>query len=928
MKKRITALTLALVMVLGLAAVAASGDKNIAVTPMNMTINGQAVTPLKSDGTPAEVFAYDGATYVPLRYLSETLGIQVEWDPAAPNTAKLVGENLKVPAAGGLKDGTFTGEGQGFNGTVVVTITVAGGKITDATVTGAGETPAIGGAALPTLADQIKAKGAVDGVSGATLTTDGAKEALAAALKAAQGTAAVAGALSFKAGTYTGKAIGYNGPVELDVTFSDKAVTDIKAKTEAETDHVGDVAFPIMFADILAANGSGIDAVSGATFTSRAIKTALNDAATQAGCTDLDTFKKNTVKHEPQAPVEGSWDVIVVGAGGAGMAAAAQSAQNGATVLVIEKNADIGGNTLCSGGAFQSVMPYLCWDPKDPNATSAKWDYNGKTYDKVKSGNGAIETLKTIYNWSEKPFDESYYKTHEYEAGDIAELSKHGVHADYLPTLKALKKEIKAYLDWAQPKLDKGAAENTLTLFSTVNLHIFQTYYGGLRQSADKTEWIYGDVDLVKQFIQDGQEMKTWLEDQGSLFNDADQSTLIGALWWRENSFSGGDLDGDGVMNPAKGDVPAQFGTYFAVPRKTLLETSKTAKDNKIMTRTTANELIVENGKVVGVKATMFDGTPVTVKANKGVVLATGGYAANISMVQETNKYWDSKYITSSTKTTNRSSQVGDGIKMGQAVGAGVTGMGWTQMMPISWIDNGNLAFGAGNYAAYINPTTGKRFVNESAERDVLSLGEFQNGVELMGSQGVFLEISNAETVVGFPYPYDTYVAPGVEAGATTGKTQIDNRVYFAKSAADLQKVLDQFGMKADAKTIYETLEAYDKAVMAGEQPPEVIKENPTKLVGTAEVDANGKYKPETYKLDGELIRIRLMAPSTHHTMGGLTVDTERHVLNESGKTIPGLWAAGEVTGGIHGGNRLGGNAIVEIITSGRTAANSITGKK
>ena len=67
------------------------------------------------------------------------------------------------------------------------------------------------------------------------------------------------------------------------------------------------------------------------------------------------------------------------------------------------------------------------------------------------------------------------------------------------------------------------------------------------------------------------------------------------------------------------------------------------------------------------------------------------------------------------------------------------------------------------------------------------------------------------------------------------------------------------------------------------------------------------------------------MAPSTHHTMGGLSVDLERHVVDANGNAIPGLYAAGEVTGGIHGGNRLGGNAIVEIFVSGRTAANTIT---
>lgn len=813
--------------------------------------------------------------------------------------------------------GTYTGEGQGYGGAVVVELTTSESAITNVKITGDKETPAVGGAALEELAGQIKkAQSAeIDGVSGATLTSNGVKEAAAAAIAAAKGAApdAPTGDLTFTAGTYTGTATGYNGPVELDVTFSDSAVTDVAVKTSGETAHVGSPAFDIMVPDIVAANGSGVDGVSGATFTSRAIKDAVNNAAEQAKVSDLATFKKNTVKHEAQAPIEATYDVVVVGAGGAGMGAAAQATQNGDTVLVIEKNAEIGGNTLCSGGAYQSVMPYLCWEADKPDATTG--EYRGNTYDKVKSGNGAIETLKTIYNWSEEPFDGDYYKDHEYEAGDIGELSKHGVHAEFLPTLQELKKEIKAYLDWAEPKLAAGAAENTLTLFSTINLHVFQTYYGGLRQSADKTEWIYGDVDLVKQFIEDGQDLKPWLQDQGALFNDADQSTLIGALWWRENSFSGGDMDGDGQM-----DVPAQYGTYFATTKKTV----DSNPDNKIMTRTTAENLIIENGKVVGVTATMFDGTPVTARANKGVILATGGYAANISKVMETNKYWDAKYITTATKTTNRSSMQGDGIKMGQEAGAATVGEGWTQMMPISWIDNGNLAFGAGNYATYINPTTGKRFVNEAAERDVLSQGEFENGIEVNGTQGVFLEISNAETVVGFPYPYDTYVKPGVEAGATTGKTQIDGRVYFATNADELQKVLDEFGMTADPKVIYETIEAYDKAVMAGTEPPEVKKENPTKLVGTAEVDENGKYKPDTYKLDGELLRIRIMAPSTHHTMGGLAIDTQRHVLDASGNIIEGLYAAGEVTGGIHGGNRLGGNAIVEIFVSGRTAANAV----
>lgn len=828
------------------------------------------------------------------------------------------GKPQESPAAGTYTPGTYKGSGQGYGGTVTVSITVDAEAITDVTITGDQETPTVGGAAMEELAAQVKEKGAdIDGVSGATMTSNGVKEAAQAAIDSAKGGGGASAALRFTAGTYEGTATGYNGPVTVSATFSDSAVTNVEIVSEAETSHVGTPAYEILFADIVAANGTGVDAVSGATFTSRAVKEAVSNAAQAARATNMTAFQTNTVEHKAGPAIEETYDVVVVGAGGAGMGAAAQAAQNGDTVLVIEKNAEIGGNTLVSGGAFQSVMPYLCWDPADPNATTG--EYRGKTYDKVKAGGGSVETLKIIADWSEKPFDDTYYKTHDYVAGDIQELSQHGVHAEFLPTLQALKKEIRAYLDWAQPKLDSGIAETQLPLFSTVNLHIFQTYYGGLRQSTDKTEWIYGDVELVKQFIEGGQELKPWLQDQGALFNDADQSTLIGALWWRENSFSGGDLDGDGKM-----DVPAQYGTYFATTRKTLLETSDTAETNQIMTRTTANELMVENGRVVGVKALMYDGTPVTVKANKGVILATGGYAANIARVMETNKYWEPRFITASTKTTNRSSMQGDVIVMGEAVGAATVGEGWTQLMPIAWVDNGNLAFGAGNYAVYINPTTGKRFVNEAAERDVLSLGELQNGIEVMGAQGVFLEFSNAETVVGFPYPYDTYVAPGVEEGATTGKTQIDDRVYFCTGPAELQEILDEFGMKADPEVIYQTIEAYDKAVMAGVEPPEVKKENPTKLVGAAQMDEGGKYRADTYKLEGELLRVRIMAPSTHHTMGGLRVDPQRHVLDGNGKLIPGLYAAGEVTGGIHGGNRLGGNAIVEIFVSGRTAANSI----
>ncbi len=825
---------------------------------------------------------------------------------------------VAVPAsAATYTPGTYEASAKGFGGDVTVKVTVDETSIVSVEVAGADETN-VGEQAVAGAGEAIVQKGSaniedyadVSVISSSSITSPAIFEALNAALAQAAGEApAEEAALAFTAGTYTGTADGYNGPVTVSVTFSDSQIEEITVDSSVETEYVGgNVAFDIMIPQIKEANGTGVDSVSGATFSSMALRNAVNAAAEAAGCTNMAAFKANTVETTAQAPVEGTWDVVVVGAGGAGIAAAAQAAQDGNTVLVIEKNAEVGGNTLVSGGQYQSVMPYLVWDPADPDATTGV-GFDGNIYNKVKSVQGCIDELKHILEWNEDPFDEAYYVDHEFVAGDMVELSKHGVHADYLPVLQELKKEIQAYLDWAQPQLDAGTPENQLTLFSTINLHIFQTYYGGLRQSADKTQWIYGDVDLVSQFIKDGQDLKPWLESMGAAFVEDTQPTLIGALWYRENEYAGANVDADG-------DGETEFyadrwGSYFMAPMTAFLNANDA---NQIMKRTTANELIVEDGRVTGVKATMFDGTEVTAHATKGVILATGGYAANIAEVVDKNIYWSSDYLSLSTKTTNRSSLQGDGIKMAEAVGAATTGMGFTQLMPISWIDNGNLAFGGGNYAAWINPTTGKRFVDEGSERDVLSLAEFMNGVEMNGSKGVFVEFYNVtERIPGPP-------------SAQLGEEDYEGRYYtIHANEAEIGELFAKLGFEADPAVVVETLKAYDMAVMGQGEYPDVGKAIASRTVGNVEMNEDGTYNVDTYDLENTPVRVRLMAPSTHHTMGGVVVDTERHVLDADGNAIPGLYAAGEVTGGIHGGNRLGGNAIVEIFVSGRTAAKTVT---
>lgn len=706
--------------------------------------------------------------------------------------------------------------------------------------------------------------------------------------------------LKFKAGSYTTSAQGYNGEVTLETTFSDTAVTDIQVKEQKETGHVGDSAYPILIEDIIAANGTGVDVVSGATFTSIAVKNAVNAAAEAAEVSSLDSFKGNKAAHAAGEEITGTWDVVIVGAGGAGMMAAAQAAQDGSTVLVIEKNAEMGGNTLVSGGAYQSTFDAVVWDAENPDAVTG--EVQGETYDKVKNDAGRIDTLKTILNWSEEPFNGTIDAEHPFMAGDIALNAVRGVHEEYLPILKALKAEIQAYLDWAQPQLDAGVSETQLTLFSTINLHIFQTYYGGLRPNREQTEWIYGDVELVKQFVEGGQEIKDWLEAQGASIDQSRAYTLIGCLWQRENAINGGTVNGE--------FYEGKWGGYFAVPANTVL----TANDaNQIMTRTTANELITdEQGRVTGVKATRFDGTPVTAMASKGVIMATGGYGANIEMVQSSNDYWKDEYIAKNIGTTNRSSLKGDGIAMASAVGAATMGEGWTQMMPLGWVDNGNLAGGAGENVIYVNQLTGKRYVDESAERDVLSEGAFENGMSeakakelgLKYVPGIYVEISNIGTTAG-------------SGGFNNIPEDVEGRMIFRT----VEETAALIG--CDAETLRQTIESYDQYVMGTADQLEVAKLSYRGTVGQVETDENGNVLPDTYSLD--MIRVRFMAPSTHHTMGGLVVDINRHVLNENDEVIPGLYAAGEVTGGFHSGNRLGGNAITEIIVSGRVAGKAVT---
>ena len=704
--------------------------------------------------------------------------------------------------------------------------------------------------------------------------------------------------VTFTPGTYTAEAEGYHGQIKLDVTFDENSISSINIVEDHETEGIGHEALPMMVERIIQAQGTGVDAVTGATVSSAAIKQAVNNAAMEALVSSLAAFKhKNGMKLHVGETIEDIWDIVVVGGGGAGLFAAAQAAQDGNTVLVLEKAANLGGNTVVSGGAFQSVIPYLVWEENNPDATEGKGD-DGKMYPKTKVVAGGLNTLRMLLNWSEAPFDTAYYATHPFVAGDVEEQLKHGVHSEYLPVLQALKKELRTYLAWADKQMRKGKKETELTLFSTNNLHIFQTYYGGLRPSYDGKEWCYGKVELVSQFIQEGQQLKPWMTQMGVDFYES-QAYIVGMLHYRSVSAKGAQV----TINGMSEFVPGNQGIYVKAPLAAIVNANS---HNKVMTLTTAQDLIFEDGRVKGVNALCNDGSVLKAYAKKGVIIATGGYAANVKKVVETNRYWSADNLTDQIRTTNISTMQGDGIWMAQGIGADVTGMGWTQLLPLSFAKTGSIAFGGVDNSIFISPKTGKRYVDEVSERDALSIAAFDNGIVFRGAHGAHFFIMGK-------YSFNL-----VKAGPPLPDQE---EAQYTVKIAQLPQLLKDLNIDTDAQTIVQTIREYDEMLMAGKKPTDVDKKFAIYTIGYSVRNEDGTYQRDTYDLENTELLFRILAPATHHTMGGLLVDTERRVLDTQGHPIPGLFAAGEVTGGIHGGNRLGGNAITEVLVSGRIAA-------
>ena len=298
-----------------------------------------------------------------------------------------------------------------------------------------------------------------------------------------------------------------------------------------------------------------------------------------------------------------------------------------------------------------------------------------------------------------------------------------------------------------------------------------------------------------------------------------------------------------------------------------------------VITNMKAEELIKnKDGRVVGVKATM-DGSEYTFNAKGGVVLATGGFGANPEMVKKYNPKIDERF-----KTTDAPGSTGEALYMAERAGAQLVNMGYIQTYPICDPISGaiELIADARFDGAIMLNQEGKRFVEELQRRDVLSeaiLNQTGQYCWVLWNDNIG-KISN--TVKAHANEYEAFTKQGIMTTCDDLKCIADfTKIPFDQLQKTVKRVSDMAGKGNDKDFNHRA------GLMDMQQ---------------------GKY----YVIKA--------VPSTHHTMGGVRINEKAEALTAEGKVIPGLWAAGEVTGVTHGTNRLGGNAYTDIIVFGRIA--------
>ena len=588
-------------------------------------------------------------------------------------------------------------------------------------------------------------------------------------------------------GDFTATAKGFGGDVSVTLTLTDGVITGCTAEGKDETEGVGSQAIAKMPGEIAESGSIAVDGVSGATITSTAIKEAAAAALTAAGLNpdDYKTAVENDAAAE-DSTVDA--DVVVVGAGGAGMTAAITAAGEGKSVVILESQSMVGGNSVRATGGMNAGK--TVYQDENEFGESA----------------GVEKTLKTA---AEKYADNE--------------------------TITALAKTVSE--QWA------AYQANPTGYFDSVELMELDTMIGGKG---------INDPELVETLCANSADAIDWLDEHGITLHNV-------------SSFGGASVKR--IHRPVNAEGKTVSVGSYMIP---LLQENCEKAGVKMMLDTTATEILTDaNGAAVGVKATGASGETVTVNA-KAVVLATGGFGANLDMVV---KY---KPELKGFMTTNAAGIQGQGIEMAEAIGAATVDMDQIQIHPTVEANTAALITEGlrGDGAVLIN-AEGKRFIDEVGTRDVVSAAE-------IAQTGSYSWLVVDQAMVDASSVIQGYIKKGY---TVTGETYEELGKAMGVDAAAFAETMDKWNGYVEAKN-----------------DPDFGRTSFANPLNTAPYYA-----------------VKVTA-GVHHTMGGLKINANTEVLNEKGEVIPGLFAAGEVTGGVHGANRLGGNAVADFTVFGRIA--------
>lgn len=397
---------------------------------------------------------------------------------------------------------------------------------------------------------------------------------------------------------------------------------------------------------------------------------------------------------------------------------------------------------------------------------------------------------------------------------------------------------------------------------------------GGINAAETKVQEAAGIVDTKETFYKDT--LTGGKEKNDPVLLQMMVDNAPGAVEWLNEMGAGltrVTLSG-GATNP-RIHTPEDGSPVGPVVVRVLSDKLKELKVD-IMMETTAKKINVKDGAVTGVEATDVNGNSFTINA-KAVIVTSGGFGANSTMVEE----YRPDLVGFST--TNHSGATGDGISMALETGAGLTDIGEIQTHPTTDPESGYMfTEGLRGDGAILVNSNGERFTDELLTRDVVSANILKQ------EGGIAYLITNEEMRLD-----NASLAGYVKKGyAIEGKT-----------IEELAKALE-----IDAAALTNTMNIYGESVKSAED----------KAFGREHL---------TQSLESGPYYALKVTPGIHHTMGGLKIDNSTHVLTEQGTIISGLYAAGEVTGGVHGGNRIGGNAVTDIIVFGRIAGQMASGE-